>query len=96
MTRNAVLACLVLVVAASLACHTDGVAGKYTSETQGRSFIELKPDGSFVARDGETTVAGRYAVQSTQITFTTDSGFTSRGTLVAGSIDRDGERFTRR
>lgn len=93
---SVLLSFVILSGATFLACRSsNAVVGTYTSETDRQNVIELKPDGSFVARDGEKTVAGKYEVRNAQITFRTDSGFASQGTLAAGSIDRDGELFTR-
>lgn len=91
----AVLAVAILACASGGASpgKAGGVAGKYVSEKNAGNFIELRSDGTFFSQDGDMIIQGKYAIEGSRITFTTDTGFASRGRIEAGVIDRDEDRW---
>lgn len=91
----AVLAVATLSCASGGAAARDagGVAGKYVSEKDASKYIELKSDGTFIALDGSMSVEGKYEVEGSRITFTTDTGYASRGRIEANIIARDDDRW---
>ena len=92
--RYGLLCCLLTAAAAAAAGCSSGTpeVGTYRNSKYPNDSIELKKDGSFVIKEGERSITGKYAIKGKQVVFALGDGSGSTGALSdTGIIDSAGE-----
>lgn len=71
--------------------------GKYLNKKYPKDFTELKSDGSFLYREGEINLAGKYAIQGNRILLALPDGSGSISNIDdKGITDNAGELWTKK